>query len=111
MSWEPELEELRRREAMAEQLGGAEKVERQHHFGKQTVRERIDGIVDSGTFWELGKVAGVASYDDDGNLIKLLPSNFVFGLAELEGRPVVISGDDFTVRGGSNDASISVKRE
>lgn len=111
MSWEPELEDLRRREAMAERLGGADKVERQHRFGKQTVRERIDGIVDDGSFWELGKVAGVASYDDDGNLVELLPSNFVFGLAELEGRPVVISGDDFTVRGGSNDASISRKRE
>ena len=111
MSWEPELEDLRRREAMAEQLGGTDKVERQHHFGKQTVRERIDQIVDDNTFWELGKVAGVASYDDDGNLVDLLPSNFIFGLAELEGRPVVVSGDDFTVRGGSNDASISAKRE
>ena len=111
MTWEPELEELKRRERLAEQLGGAEKVERQHYFGKQTVRERIAGITDPDTFWELGKVAGVASYDDDGNLIDLLPSNFVFGFAELEGRPVVISGDDFTVRGGSNDASISIKRE
>ncbi len=96
---------------MAEELGGADKVERQHHFNKMTVRERLDAIVDEGSLWELGKTAGVATYDDDGNLLELLPSNFVFGLAELEGRPVVISGDDFTVRGGSNDASISAKRE
>jgi acetyl-CoA carboxylase carboxyltransferase component len=109
--WEPELDELRMREKMAEQLGGADKVERQHHFNKLTVRERLDAIVDAGSLWELGKTAGVAQYDDDGNLLDLLPSNFVFGLAELEGRPVVISGDDFTVRGGSNDASISAKRE
>ncbi len=109
--WEPELEELRRREALAEQLGGADKIERQHHFNKLTVRERLDAIVDKGSLWELGKTAGVATYDDEGNLLDLLPSNFVFGLAELEGRPVVISGDDFTVRGGSNDASISAKRE
>ena len=109
--WEPELDELRKREAMAEQLGGADKVERQHHFNKLTVRERLDAIVDTGSLWELGKTAGVAEYDADGNLLDLLPSNFVFGLAELEGRPVVISGDDFTVRGGSNDASISAKRE
>jgi len=111
MTWEPELEELRRREAMAEQLGGADKVERQHSFGKQTVRERIDAAVDKGTFWELGKIAGSARYDTDGNLLDFLPSNFVFGLAEIDGRPAVVSGDDFTVRGGSNDASISVKRE
>jgi acetyl-CoA carboxylase carboxyltransferase component len=111
VTWEPELDELRRRDAMAEQLGGREKVERQHHFGKLTVRERIDAVVDDGSFWELGKTAGVADYDGHGNLVGFTPSNFVFGLAELDGRPAVVSGDDFTVRGGSNDASISVKRE
>ncbi len=111
MSWEPELEELRHRERLAERLGGADKVERQHFFGKQTVRERVDAFVDDGSMWELGKTAGVATYDDDGNLIDLLPSNFVFGIAELDGRPLIVSGDDFTVRGGSNDASISAKRE
>ena len=111
MTWEPELEELRRREVLAERLGGTDKVERQHYFGKQTVRERVDQIVDEGSFWELGKTAGVASYDEHGNLIEFIPSNFVFGIAELDGRPAVVSGDDFTVRGGSNDASISAKRE
>lgn len=111
MTWEPELEELRQREYLAEQLGGPDKVERQHHFGKLTVRERIDLIVDEGSFWEIGKTAGVARYDDDGNLIEFTPSNFVYGIAELDGRPAVVSGDDFTVRGGSNDASISAKRE
>jgi acetyl-CoA carboxylase carboxyltransferase component len=111
VTWEPELEELRRRELLAEQLGGADKVERQHHFGKLTVRERIDHIVDPASFWEIGKTAGVATYDDHGNLAGFTPSNFVYGIAELDGRPAVVSGDDFTVRGGSNDASISAKRE
>ena len=111
MTWQPELDELRRREYLAEQLGGAEKVERQHFYGKQTVRERVTQIVDEGSFWELGKTAGVARYDDEGNLVEFTPSNFVFGIAELDGRPAVVSGDDFTVRGGSNDASISAKRE
>ena len=111
MTWQPELDELRRRERLAEQLGGADKVERQHHFGKLTVRERVEQVADDGSFWELGKTAGVARYDEHGNLIEFTPSNFVFGIAELDGRPVVLSGDDFTVRGGSNDASISAKRE
>ena len=110
MGWEPELDELRRREALAEQLGGEDKVERQHYFGKQTVRERLEAVVDKGSFWELGKTAGVATYDDEGTLVDFMPSNFVFGLAALDGRPAVVSGDDFTVRGGSNDASISGKR-
>jgi acetyl-CoA carboxylase carboxyltransferase component len=109
-AWHPELDELRDREAMAERLGGPEKVARQHEFGKLTVRERIAEIVDEGTFWEIGKTAGVARYDDHGKLVELTPSNFVYGLAELDGRPAVVSGDDFTVRGGSNDASISAKR-
>ncbi len=111
MTWQPELDELRRREALAERLGGHQKVERQHHFGKLTVRERIEQIADAGSFWELGKTAGVARYDDHGNLVEFTPSNFVFGIAELDDRPIVLSGDDFTVRGGSNDASISAKRE
>ncbi len=111
MTWQNELDELRRREALAEELGGADKVERQHYFGKLTVRERIESVVDLNSFWELGKAAGVANYDGEGNLKSFTPSNFVFGLAELDGRPAVVSGDDFTVRGGSNDASISAKRE
>lgn len=110
MSWEPEIEELRRREAFAEQLGGPDKVERQHEFGKLTVRERIERVVDPGTFHEIGKTAGVATYDEHGDLVHLTPSNFVFGLAEVGGRPVVVSGDDFTVRGGSADASLAEKR-
>jgi propionyl-CoA carboxylase beta chain len=110
MSWSAEIEELRRREELARRMGGAEKVARQHEFGKLTVRERVAQLVDEGTFWEIGKTAGVARYDEHGALLEFTPSNSVFGLAELDGRPVVVSGDDFTVRGGSNDASISAKR-
>lgn len=110
MSWEPELEELRRREAFAEALGGPEKVRRQHHFGKLTIRERIGVVADPDSFREIGKTAGAAEYDADGNLVHLTPSNFVFGLARIDGRPVVLSGDDFTVRGGSSDATIPAKR-
>jgi acetyl-CoA carboxylase carboxyltransferase component len=110
MSWEPELEELRRREEFAEQLGGPDKVERQHFFGKMTIRERIDAVADPSSFHEIGKTAGVAEYDDDGNLVHLTPSNFVFGTARIEGRPIMLSGDDFTVRGGSADATIPEKR-
>lgn len=110
MSWQPEIDELRHREGLAEQMGGADKVERQHHFGKLTVRERIAKVADPGTFNEIGKTAGVGTYDDDGNLTDFSPANFVFGMAEVDGRPLVLSGDDFTVRGGSADAAIPEKR-
>lgn len=110
MSWKPEIEELATRSALADQMGGADKVARQHEFGKLTIRERLTRMTDDNAFHEIGKLAGVGSYDDDGNLTTFMPSNFVFGTADIDGRPVMISGDDFTVRGGSADASIPGKR-
>ena len=109
MSWQPELDELRRREAMAAKGGGDDKTERQHAGGRLTVRERVASLVDDGTFHEIGAIAGKAEYDDDGQLINLMPSNNVIGRAEIDGRKVVIVGDDFTVRGGSADATIAEK--
>ena len=90
MTWEPELEELRRREAMARELGGVDKVQRQHDGGRLTVRERIDSLVDAESFHEIGAIAGKAEYGEDGSLARLTPSNFVFGRAALDGRPVVV---------------------
>ncbi len=66
MSWEKEIEELRRREALAKKMGGPEKVKRQHDGGKLTVRERIDRLLDAGSFHEIGALAGVAEYDASG---------------------------------------------
>lgn len=110
MSWDKEIEEMRAREALAFAMGGPEKVARQHEFNKLTVRERIDTISDADSFHEIGTLAGVGEYDEDGELKAFTPSNFVFGTAEIDGRPVILSGDDFTVRGGSADASIAGKR-
>jgi acetyl-CoA carboxylase carboxyltransferase component len=75
MSWEPELEELRRREALARAMGGEERVARQHAAGKLTVRERIERLLDAGSFHETGTLAGVARYGDDGGLEDFLPAN------------------------------------
>ncbi|MBT3427920.1 MAG: methylmalonyl-CoA carboxyltransferase [Gammaproteobacteria bacterium] len=111
MSWEEEISELNTRGELSDLMGGAEKVDKQHHFGKLTIRERIDAITDPDSFREIGKLAGVGEYDDAGNLTGFTASNFVFGTADLEGRPVMVSGDDFTVRGGSADASIAGKRQ
>ena len=110
MTWEPEIEELRRREALAKKMGGTDKVARQHQFGKLTIRERIDAMIDPHSLHEIGALAGVGDYDEQGRLTGFTPANFVFGTAEIDGRPVVVSGDDFTVRGGSADASIPGKR-
>ncbi|MCX7932459.1 MAG: methylmalonyl-CoA carboxyltransferase [Rhodovarius sp.] len=107
--WQPELEELARRRAMAEALGGPEKVARQHREGRLTVRERIALLLDPGSFHEVGALAGQAEYGPDGSLQRFTPSNCVMGRGLLDGRPVVVVGDDFTVRGGSADATIREK--
>ena len=109
MTWQPELDELRAREHMARRMGGADKVKRQHDGGRLTIRERIDALADPGSFHEIGTIAGKASYDGDNQLVELTASNCVMGRADINGRPVVIVGDDFTVRGGSADATIKEK--
>ncbi|MGD8833038.1 MAG: carboxyl transferase domain-containing protein, partial [Pseudomonadales bacterium] len=110
MSWEKEVDELKRRERLAHAMGGPEKVARQHEFNKLTIRERIAAVADGGSFHEIGALAGVGRYDGEGRLAEFTPANFVFGTADIDGRPVMLSGDDFTVRGGSADASIAGKR-
>ncbi|MGY8683857.1 carboxyl transferase domain-containing protein [Bradyrhizobium sp. UFLA05-153] len=109
MNWKPELDELARREAFAREMGGVDKVKRQHDQGRLTVRERIDGLIDKGSFHEIGAVSGIGEYDAHGELKHVTPANCVFGRARVDGRTVVVVGDDFTVRGGSADASISAK--
>ncbi len=110
MGWETEIEELRRREALAREMGGPDKVKRQHDAGRLTVRERIDLLLDPGSFPEIGALAGRAKYDGDGAMEAFQPANFVFGRGRIEGRTVVVGGDDFTVRGGAADASIRGKQ-
>ncbi|MGC1662755.1 MAG: carboxyl transferase domain-containing protein, partial [Bradyrhizobium sp.] len=109
MNWKPELDELARREAFARQMGGADKVKRQRDQGRLTVRERIDGLLDRESFHEIGAVSGSAEYNEKGELANVTPANCVFGRGKVDGRTVVVVGDDFTVRGGSADASISAK--
>lgn len=109
MSWEKEVEELALRRAMAEKMGGAEKVARQHGRGKMDARARITALVDAHSFREIGKIAGRGRYGAAGALEDLAASNFIFGRANIDGRPVVASADDFTVRGGAADAALHRK--
>lgn len=109
MSWQKEVDELRTREKLAQKMGGEERIKRQHDNGRLTVRERIDKLADAQTFHEIGALAGKAQYSDTGELKDFTPSNFVLGTAKLNGRKVVIGGDDFTVRGGSADAKVGNK--
>lgn len=101
MSWQKEIDELRRKRALAKEQGGSDAVERQHRRGRLTVRERIDALLDQGSFRELGAGAGVAERNADGELKSFTPGNYVLGFGRIEQRPCVVGGEDFTVKGGS----------
>src|SRR5579872_6163348 len=95
------LEELRRRHANAEAGGGEERRERQHAEGKLSARERIDLLLDEGTFVETDKLVrhrcndfGMADQVIDGD-------GFVTGFGLIHGRIAFVFAQDFTVFGGS----------
>jgi methylmalonyl-CoA decarboxylase subunit alpha len=101
MSWRPEIDEIERRKRLARELGGAEAVARQHQSGRLTIRERIERLVDPGSFHETGPHAGHAEVGEDGCTASFDPANYVLGTARIDGRPCVVGGEDFTQRGGS----------
>ena len=101
MSWRDEVEGIEARRALAEKLGGDEAIERQHAHGRMTVRERIAALADPGSFREEGPIAGHGELDDEGALVNFTPGNYVLGTAQIDGRPCVVGGEDFTQRGGS----------
>lgn len=105
------LLELDRRRALAEAMGGEAAIARHHERGKLTARERLARLCDQGSFREIGAIAGVARYDEDGAMTAFSPANFLFGRARIDGRPVVVTSDDFTLRGGAADGSIRGKLE
>jgi len=109
MTWQPEIDELRRRQALARAMGGPEKLKRHRDNGKLDVRARIDALLDRDSFHEIGELSGFAAYDPAGDLEEFTPANFICGRGRIDGRPVVIEGDDFTVRGGAADAGLREK--
>jgi acetyl-CoA carboxylase carboxyltransferase component len=105
MSWEEELEGIALRRRAAAELGGPENVAKQHSQGRLTVRERIDLLLDPGTFRERGPIAGYSHRDADGKLQAFSPANYLLGFGKIDGRPVVVGGEDFTSKGGSPSAA------
>ena len=105
MTWQPEIDDIHRRRALAEACGGAVAVAKHHAAGKLTVRERIAGLLDAGTFREVGKLAGRASYHADGALKSFEPAPYVMGIGNLNGRPIAIGGEDYTIRAGTSFGS------
>jgi propionyl-CoA carboxylase beta chain len=107
--WSDEIAEIRRRQALAAEMGGAERVARQTSRGKLTVRERIAALLDAGSFREWGSLAGEGRYDADGQLTGFRASSCLVGRGAIDGRTVAVSADDFTIRGGSSETYLHEK--
>src|SRR6202140_2808132 len=95
------LEELRRRHTAAEEGGGAERRERQHGEGKLAVRERIELVLDEGTFEEMDKLVQHRCRDFGMDRQVIPGDGLVTGFGRIDGRPVYVFANDFTVFGGS----------
>ena len=112
-TWAPLLEDVNAMRRLAgERLApGSEDpgAVRQRSRGKLTCRERIDLLLDAGSFREVGSVAGFATYDESGKVAAFTPANHVGGWGKVEGRSAVVCADDFTSRGGHADGAIGEK--
>ncbi len=107
--WEPELTELKERRRIAGEMGGGAAISRQHALGKLSARERIDVLLDQGSFREMGALAGKAHYEPNGNLKEFVPANTIIGTGTVNGRKISVAADDFTIRGGSSESTIADK--
>ncbi len=112
-SWTPMLEKVAALQAIAHKRlapGSREPgVVRQRNRNKLTCRERIDALLDRGSFREIGSLAGFASFDDAGEIAEFTPASHVGGQGRIEGRPCIVCADDFTSRGGHADGAIGQK--
>ena len=84
MSWRDEVDELNRRRRIARTQGGKEGIAKQHARGRLTIRERIDGLLDPGSFQEHGKATAIPEYDEEDKLTGFVPANYVVGFGKYE---------------------------
>src|SRR5258708_7516052 len=101
MSYLDRLRELAERERLAEAGGGAERVAKQHAAGKLTARERLELLLDPGSFIELDKFVVHRCYDFEMEKQKFLGDGVVTGYGTIQGKTVYVFSQDFTVFGGS----------
>ena len=101
MKLEEKLQELKRRDGLAQAGGGPERRERQHREGKMSARERIEFLLDDGTFEETDKLVTHRCTDFGMDEQKFFGDGFVTGYGRIEGRLVFVFAQDFTVFGGS----------
>jgi propionyl-CoA carboxylase beta chain len=101
MNLEEKLAELKKRNQLAEAGGGAARCERQHKEGKMSARERVEFLLDDGTFEETDKLVTHRCNDFGMAEQKYYGDGFITGYGRIEGRLVYVFAQDFTVFGGS----------
>jgi methylmalonyl-CoA decarboxylase subunit alpha len=89
--------------------GGAQHMERQHGRGKLSARERIEALIDPGTFRELGSCVGTTSMRIDGRIPEAPCDGAIVGTGRVNGRMIMVHASDFTVLGGSVGAQHMLK--
>src|SRR6516162_4426938 len=109
MNLEQKLAELKRRDGLAEAGGGEERRAREHKQGKMSARERIEFLLDEGTFEETDKLVTHRCTDFGMDEQKIFGDGFVTGYGRIEGRLVFVFAQDFTVFGGSLSESNAAK--
>src|SRR6202045_909776 len=109
MNIEEKIAELKKRNQLAEEGGGAKRRERQHKEGKMSARERIEFLLDEGTFEETDKL--VTHRCNDFGMAEQKPygDGFVTGYGRIEGRLMYVFAQDFTVFGGSLSETNALK--
>jgi propionyl-CoA carboxylase beta chain len=103
------LEEMRQRYAEARKGGGDERIAKQHEVGKLTARERVEALVDPGSFQEMDALVVHRSHDFGMEQKRIPGDGVVTGHARIDGRSVFLFAQDFTVFGGSLSESYAVK--
>src|SRR5947208_9063118 len=101
MDREQKLQELKRRDQLAQEGGGKERRERQHKEGKMSARERIEFLLDEGTFEETDKLVTHRCTDFGMQEQKVYGDGFVTGYGRIEGRLGYVFAQDFTGFGGT----------
>jgi propionyl-CoA carboxylase beta chain len=103
------LEEMRQRYAEARKGGGEERTAKQHEAGKLTARERVEALVDPGSFQEMDALVVHRSHDFGMEKKRYPGDGVVTGHGRIDGRPIFIFAQDFTVFGGSLSESYAAK--
>src|SRR4026209_1128662 len=101
MPLQDRFDELRRRNEAADLAGGAERIARQHKAGKKPARERVELLLDKGSFAEIDRLVVHQSHDFGMDDQRIPGDGVVTGSGRIHGRPVFVFAQDFTVFGGS----------